>query len=223
MSGPPLPSSPWGLVPKTSPVPQLACHQLLRAHLPECKMGPTGTAKICAVLPGGQALLKGLPSIGSLVLVVATSGGKCVCCLHVTGPWGQVCETVAGRCSEQCLASRQPSVDPGSHLKRQCWGTKSQPVEPNVWGAGSVSQQLLSTYCMPGLELELATGLLGHRAQSCWLRLPCPLCCLVGAQGPGQEQRTARPEAVGQCGGRCTCQGLSGDGLISVCPRVVFM
>lgn len=132
-------------------------------------------------------MLEELPSIGSLVLVVATPGGKCVCCLHVTGPWGQVCETVAGWCSELCLASNEPSVDLGSHLKGQCWVTKSQPVEPNVWGAGNVSQQLLSTNCMPGLELELATGLLGHRAQSFWLRLACPLCCLFGAQGPGRE------------------------------------
>lgn len=174
-----------GLTCKTSLVPQLACHQLLRARLPECKMRPTGTANICVMLPGGQALLEGLPSIGSLVLVVATPRGKCVCCLHFTGSWGQVRETVAGRCSEQCLASSQPSVDPGSHLKGQCWVIKSQPVEPNVCGAGSVSQQLLSTNCMPGLELELATGLLGHRAQSCWLRLPCTLCYLFGAQGPG--------------------------------------
>lgn len=108
-------------------------------------------------LTGGQALSEGLPSVCSLVLTVAAPGGKRVCCPHITGPWGQVEETVGGRCSERCLASRRPSVDPGSCLTWQSWVTKSQSVELSLWGVGSIRTPLLSTYCMPGLQMQVST------------------------------------------------------------------
>lgn len=108
-------------------------------------------------LTRGQALSEGLPSVRSLVLMVAVPGGKRVCCPHIIGPWGQVEETVGGRCSEQCLASSRPSMDPGSRLMWQCWVTKRQSVELSLWGVGRDRPPLLSTYCMPGLQMQVST------------------------------------------------------------------